>query len=101
MHYKNTWKHEKSDRERIYSEGVGGIFGMLIALHILGAYIRRVYIYTGDIYIYIYIYICRRDYLYTKTRYTERVIPGKITIKYIKDKIYIVICGNCHFPITV
>ena len=65
MHYKNTWKHEKSDRERIYSEGVGGIFGMLIALHILGAYIRRVYIYTGYIYIYIYagetIYIQKPD----------------------------------------
>ena len=43
----------------------------------------------------------QRDYLYTKTIYTERVIPGKITIKYIKNKIYIVICGNCHFPITV
>ena len=87
MHYKNTWKHEKNDRERIYSEGVGGIFGMLIALHILGAYIRRVYIYTGYIYM-------QRDYLYTKTIYTERVIPGKITIKYIKNKIYVVICGN-------
>ena len=36
----------------------------------------------------------QRDYLYTKTIYTERVIPGKITIKYIKNKIYIVICGN-------
>ena len=60
---------------------------MLIALHILGAYIRRVYIYTGYIYM-------QRDYLYTKTIYTERVIPGKITIKYIKNKIYIVICGN-------
>ena len=69
--------------------GGGGIFGMLIALHILGKYIRRVYIYTWYIYIYM-----QRDYLYTKTRYTERVIPGKITIKYIKNKIYIVICGN-------
>ena len=43
----------------------------------------------------------QRDYLYTKTRYTERVIPGKTTIKYIKNKIDIVIRDNCHFPITV
>ena len=43
----------------------------------------------------------QRDYLYTKTTYTERVIPGKITIKYIKNKIDIVIRDNCHFPITV
>ena len=80
--------------------GWGYIWDANCVTYFGSVYTESIYIYWIYIYIYIYIYM-QRDYLYTKTWYTERVIPGKIAIKYIKDKIYIVICGNCHFPITV